>query len=168
MFMEMLNYLITIAYVLINGFAVLVVIGSFRWPTITRLVFFGIFIGAALINTRTLLNSPELYLNYAEYAIPLYQWFIRGAFESVIQPVVLALTLLQGFIALSMFMKRRWFRAGCLGGIVFCLGMAPLGMGAFFPATLLLAIAFYRLYKHEDRQTIQESIDQKPIPFPLD
>lgn len=82
--------------------------------------------------------------------------------------MVLGIAAGQVFIAVSMFMKRRWFRAGCVGGMVFCLAITPLGLGAAFPATLLLAIAFYRLYRHEARETVGEVLDHNRVLLPLD
>ncbi len=166
--MEAFDTLISIAYVVVNGFSLLQVVGSYRWPALTRVVFALIFALAAFVNTRTVLDTPWVYQSYADYAIPIYSWFILGPFEPIIQPMVLSIAFGQVLIALSMFMKRRWFRAGCVGGIFFCLAISPLSLGAAFPATLLLAIAFYRLYRHEDRETIGEIINHNRIPIPMD
>ena len=166
--MKTLDYFLAVAYVVVNVFSLVQVIGSYRWPTLTRVVFFLIFVVAAYVNTKTVLATPWVYESYADYAIPVYSRFILGPFGSIIQPMVLTIAAGQGFIAVAMFMKRRWFRAGCLGGIVFCLAITPLSAGAAFPATLLMALAFYRLYRHEDRETIGEVLDHNRILLPLD
>lgn len=166
--MKTLDYFIAFAYVVINGFSLVQVIGSYRWPTVTRFVFFLVFAIAAIVNTRTVLDTPWSYQSYADYAIPLYSRFILGPFDTIIRPVVLSIVVGQVFIAVSMFMKGFWFREGCFFGMIFCVAISPLGLGAAFPATLLMAVAFYRLYKHEDRQTIGEIVGQSWIPLPLD
>ncbi|GAB2583708.1 hypothetical protein [Spirosoma areae] len=164
--MKTLNTLIIIAYVVVNVIALVQVIGSYRWPGVTRVVFFFIFALAAVVNTGTVLDSPWVYQSYEEYAIPLYGRFILGPFDTIIQPMVLSIVVGQVFIAASMFMNRHWFRAGCIGGILFCLSIAPLGMGAGFPCTLLLAFAFYQLFRHEGRKTVRGVFDKNRISLP--
>jgi len=163
--MKTLDTLLLVAYFVVNGFAVVQVIGSYRWPTVTRLVFCLLFLAAALVNTRTALNTPWVYQNYADYAIPLYSRFILGGFEPIITPMVLSIAVGQVGVAAAMFMKRRWFRLGCAGGIVFCLAISPLGLGAAFPATLLMALAFYRLLSHDKREPATRP-DHRPIKSP--
>ncbi|RYF78460.1 MAG: hypothetical protein EOO39_01340 [Cytophagaceae bacterium] len=164
----MLDSLVAIAYATTNIFSIVQVVGSYRWPTVTRVVFFLIFGIAAYVNTQTVLDRPWVYQSYADYAIPAYSWFILGPFEAIIKPMVLSIAIGQVCIALSMFMKGLWFRVGCLGGIVFCVAIAPLGMGAAFPATLLLAFAFYRLYTYDDQETVGEVITHNHFPLPAD
>lgn len=166
--METLDLLLTIAYVVTNVAALVQVVGSYRWPTVTRAVFFLIFGLAAIVNTRTVLDSPWVYQSYADYAIPLYSRFILGPFEPISQPMVLTIALGQALIAVSMFMKGGRFRAGCWGGIIFCIAIAPLGLGAAFPATLLMAFALYRLMNHEDHETVGDVISRNRVPLPLD
>lgn len=152
--MKTLDYVVAAAYVVTNILAIVQVIGAHRWPVVTRLLFFLIFAMAAVVNTRTVLDTPWVYQSYAYYAIPLYNWFILGPFDAVTQPMVLTVALGQALIAVSMFTKGRWFRVGCFGGILFCLAIAPLGLGAAFPATLLMALAFYRLSQQKDPQPV--------------
>lgn len=166
--MKLIDTFVIAAFVVVNLFALLQLIGSYRWPTITRLVFCLLFGIAAVVNAKTAMTTPWVYQSYSDYAIPLYSRFILGPFDAITQPMVLSIAVGQAGIALSMFMKRRWFRAGCLGGIVFCLAIAPLGLGAAFPATVLMALAFYRLYKHEDRETIADVINHNRVLLPMD
>jgi len=50
-------------------------------------------------------------------------------------------------IFIGMLTKNGWFRLACLGGIIFGIAIAPLGIGSAFPATLLMAWAFYILFR---------------------
>ncbi|MBC3787993.1 hypothetical protein [Spirosoma utsteinense] len=161
--MKTLDYVVAAAYVATNGLAIVQVIGAHRWPVITRLLFFLIFAMAAVVNTRTVLDTPWVYQSYAYYALPLYSWFILGPFDAITQPMVLTIAVGQALISIAMFTSGRWFRVGCFGGILFCLVIAPLGLGAAFPATLLLALAFYRLSKHEDRQPVGKALDKRRV-----
>lgn len=166
--METLDSFITIAYIVTNVVSVGQVVASYRWPTVARIVFGLLFASAAFVNTKTVLDTPWVYQSYADYAIPLYSRFILGPFDTIIQPMVLTIAIGQVFIAGSMGMKGRWFRFGCLGGIIFCLAIAPLGLGSAFPATLLLALAFYRLYTHENNQNINEVVKKNQVFLPFD
>ncbi len=166
-FIKTLDTIILIAYVLSNVLAMVQLAGSYRWPTATRIVFLLIFGSAAVINIRTVLNTPWVYGGYADYAIPPYSWFILGPFDSITQPMVLCIAAGQTLIAGSMLLTGRWFRRGCLGGMVFCVAIAPLGLGAAFPATLLLALAFYQLYKPNRRQPVTPVRNPSQVSFPL-
>lgn len=150
--MKTFDTFIAIAYVLTNVVALVQVIGTYRWPTVTRLVFFVLFAMAAVVNIRTALDTPWVYQSYAYYALPVYSWFILGPFDAITQPMVISIAIGQIGIATSMLLLGRWFRLGCVGGLVFCVSIAPLGLGSAFPATLLMALAFYRLFKHENQQ----------------
>lgn len=166
--MAMLDILITIAYTVIVAFSLLQLVGSYRWPTVSRFIFFVLFGLAAYLNAQTVLTKPWVYDSYAEYALPLFSQFILGAFTAVTTPFVLSIVVGQAFIAISIFLKGDLFRIGCLFGIIFCLAIAPLGLGAAFPATLLLAIAFYRLFRHESQRSIVDVLEEYSLPFPLD
>ncbi len=166
--MKTLDSFVVAAFVVVNVFALVQLIGSYRWPTITRLTFCLLFGIAAVVNTKTIFDTPWVYQSYADYAIPLYSRFILGLFDAITQPMVLGIAVGQAGIAVSMLMKRHWFRAGSLSGIVFCLAMAPLGLGAAFPATVLMALAFYRLYKHEGRESIADVLDHNWVLLPMD
>lgn len=166
--MKTLDTLLLIAYVVINAFALVQLVGSYRWPNVTRAVFLLLFAGAAILNVRTVFDTPWTYQSYADYAIPLYSWFILGPFDMFTRPIVLSIVVGQVFIAGSMFMKGFWFREGCFFGMIFCVAIAPLGLGAAFPATLLMALAFYQLYKHESRTTVDDAVSQRRVPLPVD
>lgn len=68
--MKTLDYVLAFAYVVVNIFSLVQVFGSYRWPTVTRVVFFLIFGIAAFVNTKTVLATPWVYESYAYYAIP--------------------------------------------------------------------------------------------------
>ena len=132
------------AYWLSNAFAVVLIVTSKRNIQFTRLMVLLIFLAAAAANTYIAIDAPWAYQDYADTAIPLYKKFILGAFISIITPMVLTIAFCQLLIAISMFAGPRALKAGCWAGIIFCVSIAPLGLYAAFPATLLLAIALFR------------------------
>ncbi|MGG7665512.1 hypothetical protein [Dyadobacter sp. BHUBP1] len=133
------------AYWLSNAFAVVLIATSKRYIPFTRLMVLLIFLAAAAVNTYIAIDAPWAYQDYADTAIPLYKKFILGAFMSIITPMVLTIAFCQLLIAISMFAGRQALKIGCWAGIIFCVSIAPLGLYAAFPATLLLAIALFRL-----------------------
>ncbi|WP_020597669.1 hypothetical protein [Spirosoma panaciterrae] len=165
--MEALDTTIVTVYIVVNSLSVLQWIASYRWPLAARIGFFILFLGAAIINTRTGLETPWLYQDFADYAIPLYRRFIMGPFETMITPMVQSIAVGQLLIAASMFMEGNWFRAGCLGGIIFCLAITPLGFAAAFPATLLMATAFYQLYRQGNNRLEKKETDSKTLALPF-
>lgn len=137
-----------IAYSASNLIALTLIWTAKNNPVITRAAFFVIFIGAAAANTYIAIDSPWAYQDYADTAIPLYKKFILGAFEAIITPMILIIALAQLLIAVSMLFKGKFLIAGCWGGIIFGISIAPLGLYAAFPATFLMAVALYVLQKN--------------------
>lgn len=166
--METLDTFLTIAYVVVNIFSVTQLIGTYRWPATTRVLFFLLFSLAAFVNIRNALETPWVYQSYADYAIPTYRRFILGLFDRFATPIVVTIGLGQFLIAFSMFTKGDWFRLGCLGGLVFCLAIAPLGLGSAFPSSLLFALAFYRLYQQQHPKPIQHGRQSGRVLLPND
>ncbi|QIP15140.1 hypothetical protein G8759_22200 [Spirosoma aureum] len=166
--MDTLDTLLTIAYVVVNIFSVTQLIGSYRWPAITRVLFFLLFSLAAFVNIRNALETPWVYQSYADYAVPMYSRFILGPFDSFTTPIVLSIGIGQILIAFSMFMKGDWFRLGCLGGLVFCVAIAPLGFGSAFPSSLLFAMAFYQLFQSQNPKPIRKIRKSGRVLLPVD
>lgn len=137
------------AYIVSNLIALTLIWSSTKHPGLTRATFSFIFICAAAANTYIAIDSPWAYQDYADSAVPLYKKFILGAFEAIITPMVLVIAVSQVLIAFSMFFKGKVLIAGCWGGIIFGLCIAPLGLYAAFPATVLMAVALFRLQKNE-------------------
>lgn len=138
-----------ISYTASNLVALTLIWTAKKHPDFTRASFFLIFIGAAAANTYIALDSPWAYQDYADTAVPLYKQFILGAFEAIITPMILIIALAQLAIAAAMLFKGKFLIAGCWAGIVFGISIAPLGLYAAFPATLLMAVALFVLQKNQ-------------------
>jgi hypothetical protein len=121
---------------------------AWRWPRVGRSLYFLLFASAAVLNTMTVQHTPSVYLDYAQFAfLPWYKAFINGFFASHTQAIVQTIAIGQGMIAVSMCLKGSWFRLGALGAIGFLTGIAPLGVGAGFPSTLVMATGTFVLYR---------------------
>ena len=55
----------------------------------------------------------------------------------------------QILIAISLFSGGRSAKLGALGAMVFLVGIAPLGLGSAFPASLLMAVGCYYLFREK-------------------
>lgn len=155
------------AYTVANLLFLFAIWGSKHWPRTTRLFFLLLFGWAAWFNASMALISPSVYQDYADTAIPLYRWFIMGPFVTIIRPMILLIAAGQALIAGSMLLKGELFKLGCWDGLVFGLAIAPLGLYAAFPATVLMAIAFYRLQKNHDNTYLWETKNIKPRRKPI-
>lgn len=143
------DYATWVVFALSNAGAVGLLMASIRRPLLARFLFSLLFAGASVYNAYTVLNSPWVYAEVAEYAVlDVYRWFMLGPFERVAKPLVLLIAAGQAFIALSMGLTGRPFRWGCRAGLFVCVGISPLGLGAAFPMPLLLAAGFHRLHRH--------------------
>ncbi len=146
-------YMIWIAYSVSNLVAIGLLLLSWKKPAWGRLLFFLLFGWAAWFNTTMALSTPAIYTGYAQYAfLPVYRHFINGYFAQHTAPFVVAIAIGQACIAFGMVAKGRLFRLGAIGAMLFLLGIAPLGVGSAFPATLVMAWAMLMLYQNGSEQ----------------
>jgi hypothetical protein len=125
-----------------NIVALIMVMVSWRWRGAGRWLFVLLFLWASQINLRTAVGHPEAYLDYAPLAYSrVYREFILGTFARHITPIVGAIAAGQFAIAALISLRGRAVQLGLAGAIVFLLAIVPLGIGAGFPATLIMALA---------------------------
>jgi hypothetical protein len=136
------NHIFLIAYIISNALAIVILISSIKWPRISRILYSVLFAWASWANWNMAINNPHDYLSYADLTfLPLYKSFILGWFSDHIRLSVGFIATVQGLIAISMWMKGWLYKLGIIGGIAFFIAIIPLGFGAAFPCTLVLAIA---------------------------
>jgi hypothetical protein len=145
---------IIIAYTISNIVAIGFLIVSLKWKQIGRALYAALFIWASYTNWTTVHNNPTSYLGNAKYAIDFYRNIINGVFSQYITPFVSFVAVCQLLIGLAMLSKGIVFKAGCLGGIIFLVAIAPLGVAAAFPATLTWAVGLIILYRHPFEKNI--------------
>ncbi len=119
-----------------------------RWA---RWLFALLFIWASSANMYFGLKNPDIYLEYADMAIPLYRDFIKGWFSYYNYIIVPLIAVAQFLIAISILLKGIWVKLACLGIIIFLLSIAPLLVGAAFPFSITVSIAAYLIYKNDDK-----------------
>jgi hypothetical protein len=144
-----------VPYMISNIVGALSIIAALKKPMWTRIFFAGFFLWAAYFNSTTAIQSPEIYLTYAMLnALPAYSRFINGFFSEHIPVIVLTIAVGQFLIALGLILNKFWVKLASLGGIIFGLAIAPLGVGSGFPTTVFMAIAFFILLKKKDHDFI--------------
>lgn len=145
-----------IAYAASNIVAVLLLLACWKRSRLGRFLYFVLFAWAAWVNSSTALKNPGIYLDYANYAWPVYREFITGWFSGHITPMILIIATGQACIALGMLAKDRIFKLACVGGIIFLMAIAPLGVGAAFPFSLTASAGFWLLYRHGSERWLWE------------
>ena len=136
--------------------AALLLLGiCWRWPTAGRALFALIFLWAGPWNLYTVWSEPEVYLNYARWAVPdITVEFILGNFSRHIAGYVTSIALGQIAIGLMVSAAGRWVKRGLFGAIVFLLAITPLGIGSGFPFTLITAGSALLLWRREHRASL--------------
>ena len=145
---EIYRYLLLVS----NLVAIIMLLVAFKWPRIGRLSFFFLFTWACWMNWTTVLEKPEVYLEYGDLTWSVaYKKIINGWFTEHIRLSVGVIATCQGIIAASMLLNGWIFKMGAIGGVVFFLALIPFGVGSGFPSTVIMAIAIIViLKKHAD------------------
>lgn len=138
--------IIIIGYVISNLVALVMLWYSWKRPVTGRALFFLLFVWAGFTNAATSLTTPRVYLEYADFTfLPFYKSIILGVFSRNITAIVIGIAICQLIIGVSMILKGKIFRLGAIGGILFLIGITPLGVGSGAPATLIWAAGLYFL-----------------------
>ena len=148
--MELL-YEYWLPYTISNSIALIVLVLAWKVPTAGRIALAVIFMLASIVNTYTVLTTPEDYLAYKDFAVlEIYRQFIDGWFAKHTQAMVLPIAAGQLLIAVGMLsMSGRLLKPAIIGVVIFGLAIAPLGVGSAFPCSVLLAIAATLLWRKE-------------------
>jgi hypothetical protein len=140
-------------FVVSNGFAIGLLIVAVFWPKVARVLFVVLFLGAGLFNCYTALTEPEAYLMYADFALlPIYRDFIDGLFSQITAPFILAMAAGQLAVSALLAGKGPRLMLGVVGGIVFFVAIAPLGVGSAFPFSVFTIIALVVMHRKLNRQ----------------
>jgi hypothetical protein len=151
-------------YIISNIVFGLTILGALKRPMWTRIFLAGFFLWASYFNSTTSVQSPEIYLTYANLnALPLYSDFIRGFFSKYITAFVFTIAVGQFLIFVGLLFNNKWVKLACIGGIIFGLAIAPLGVGSAFPATVSMAIAFLILHRRYEHDYIWKLHQYKPL-----
>jgi len=147
-------------YLAANAFALAVLALAFWRREVGRWVVAAVFAWAAITNTVTAIERPDVYLDYATLTpAAWYRDFINGWFSQHIQTTVIAIAIGQAIIAALLASSRcalRWL--GAAGAWIFLLAIAPLGVKSGFPFALTFGAAL--LVSLEDVRATSPAVQQ--------
>lgn len=146
-------------YVLTNIVAIAIAITAMLWPTVSRILLSTIFIGAFAFNLFAAVAYPNIYLEFGELTPnDFYRSIILGPFSKNPQLYVVFIAICQLFIGVFILYKEKLMNLAMIGGIIFLIAISPLGFGAAFPSTLILASALIILLFKRIKFNIYEII----------
>jgi hypothetical protein len=151
-------------YIISNLLFGLCIWAARKKPIIARIFLAGFFLWACTVNTITSIQNPRVYLEYANLSfLAIYRNFINGFFAQHIRAFVLSVAIGQFLIFIGLCLNKVWTLLACLGGIIFGLSISPLGVGSAFPATCLMAVAFFVLLQYHEHGYIWEVHQYKTV-----
>ena len=114
---------------------------TWRWPVPGRCLYARLFVAASVVNATLAVRDPAVYLTYSSGATDAYRdIIIDGPFRQHPAAFVRLIALGQFAVGLCLVLGGRWLDVGLVGGVLFLLAIAPLGVtGSAFPATLVMA-----------------------------
>lgn len=137
-----------LAVLVSNLVALVLLLVCWKRKNAGRILFAVLFLWAAYTNWKTAHSNPAVYLEYGKYAAGFYKNIIHGEFSRHITGYVSFIAICQLIIGLGFFARGLIVKLSCLGGILFLLAIAPLGMGSAFPFSLIASAALFILYRY--------------------
>jgi hypothetical protein len=138
-------------------FSLLVLILCVLRPNAGR-VFLGLFfmVMAIGVNVVLVVVAPDLFVGLGtnDAVVPLYRWFFENIVALAPPLFGLLAAAYEVTIALLMLSRGRYVKWGLTGGIVFLIGITPLGIWTLANPILALAMA-YLLRKEYDRSFME-------------
>jgi hypothetical protein len=141
--------------ILANLVAVVLTLSSYNFPRFMRFIWGLVFIIAGIFNLITVYNEPRIYVDaYGPSAIQAYQQIIYGPFSE--QPAIYVTLIAVGQIIVGslIWSRKFWYYLGLIGGVIFMLAIAPLGVGSAFPATVIMALGLILMMRKNRRKSI--------------
>lgn len=144
---ELEDPIFQLLYIVSNIAALVIWVIAWKSARLGRAFYFLLFALASWMNWNTAIHSPQSYLEFADLSfLNVYKQFIRGWFSQHILLSVGFIAGSQAVIAISLLLKGKILKAGIVGAALFCLALVPLGIGAAFPCTILLAFGLHVLF----------------------
>lgn len=112
---------------------------------------------AGFVNAFVLWTEPNGYIEFGVLAIPPLQHFIYSQYFFAANPAYLVGPIILGQWAIGIVLLQRTptparLKMALIGTFIWFLGIAPLGMGSAFPASLIYASTMLVCWKHHQKQ----------------
>lgn len=106
------------------------------------------FLGAAFFNAIFWYIEPEEYGYYSEFVwVDAYRNFILGPFLNNLRLFLGLIVLYQLSVGIGLLSKGWWMKSAAFLGMLFLIVIAPFGLGAAFPATLIQSLGLFWIYR---------------------
>ena len=149
-------------YIISNLLFVSCIWAAWKRPKWARTFLAVFFLWASLTNLSYANRHPEVYLDYGKLTfLPLYRDFINGFFSQHAAALVSLIASFQMAIFVGLLLNKIWIRISCIGGMIFGVAIAPLGVGSAFPSTIFMAISFLILFFDKDQEFIWKKTSAK-------
>ena len=143
-----------IPYLISQVVSIIILSAAWKRTRWARWLFSVLFFWASATNMYIGLTNPNIYLDNARFAIPLYQDFTNGWFSHYNHIIIPLIAVGQFLIAIGMILHGRWVKLACIGSIFFLLSIAPLMVAAAFPFPITVSIAAWLIFLNEGKNYI--------------
>ncbi len=134
-------------WIVSNTTALILLFFCWKYPRIGRYLYSVIFLIACIVNVVTLIQIPEVYLDYGPLAFSdFYESIISGIFAENLRLIVSVIAFGQLAISLGIFFGGAFYRPALIFAMIFSIAITPLGIGAAFPVPLIMLISLLILY----------------------
>ncbi len=150
----MTQNLVYLAAIISNIAALILFFTSWKNKELARILFSILFLWAAFANWRMAHNNPADYLNYSQYAVGFYKRIIQGIFAAHITGFVSLIAVCQLLTGLGFLGRGLVVKLSCVAATIFLLAIAPLGLGAAFPFSIIASLGLIILYRFDFKKDI--------------
>lgn len=139
-----------VPYLISQAVSIVILIVAWRNTKTARGLFAVLFLWASGTNMYYGITEPQMYMDYADLALPFYRDFIQGWFSNYKHILIPIIAIGQLIIAIGMVLKDGMVRLACIGAIIFLLGIIPLMVGSAFPFSISVSLAAYLILKNDN------------------
>lgn len=144
---------------IVNLIAIIMVVLSVRSEKAGRILFGGLFLFAGSFNLYLSFSNPDEFIYYAEFAfVDVYKNFFVTIYSDNSGPILFIISILQLLTAFGMEYQGKWVKYASYSATLFLLALVPLGFGAAFPSTLIMAYGTWRLSHKTFTKPVWKSI----------
>lgn len=153
-------------FIVTNLIALGMTVLAWKAPRWGRLLFSINFLGAAVFNGIFLYIDPEEYAYYSEFVwLESYRAFILGPFLDNILLILGLIVAYQLYVGIGLLSGGWRLKSAAVLGAGFLIVIAPFGLGAAFPATLIQAAGFILILRaaRQDDSPIRLRLGKRPF-----
>ena len=138
-----------------NLLAIILMLLSYHFPRVLRVVWGAIFITMGIISLITVYNNPSVFIDLiGSKPVKFYQEFINKTLLKNPGAYISLLGVIQILFGGMIWSRKVWFILGCIGAVLFLLAILPLGVALTFPLTIFMALSIIFLMRKRRNKSI--------------